>query len=383
MTPPSLEDHDAPSARTRRVRALARKESLQVLRDPSSLSIGVFLPVLLIIIFGYGLSFDPRDVRIAVVLEEPSQDASDLAAGFQLSSSFDARLVTSMARAQELMSARKVDGIFRIPQDFARRLAIGNAEVQVLVHGTDANRARLIDGYARGAIAQFGRRRAAERKSGLSSGRVEIVSRQWFNDANDSRMYLVPGLIVIIMTLVGALLTALVVAREYERGTLEAMFVTPVRPAELLLGKTIPYFLLGLIGLLLCLLSARFLFGVPFRGSVLVLAGSSILYLLVSLGAGLLVSSVLRSQFLASQIILIGTFLPAAMLSGAMFDIHDMPPALRALTRALPARYFVSLLQTIFLAGDLPRVIWPNAAVLAAVAALLLGAVRAVTRKKL
>jgi ABC-2 type transport system permease protein len=206
----------------------------------------------------------------------------------------------------------------------------------------------------------------------IMSGPVVVQSRLWFNEANESRYFLVPGLIVLIMTLIGAFLTSLVVAREWERGTMEALFVTPVRPDEILAGKTIPYFVLGMVGLVLCLLAAKFLFHVPFRGSLAVLSGVSILYLLVALGIGLLISSAIKSQFVASQVALLVTFLPALMLSGFLFDLSSMP-----------ARYYVTLLQTIFLAGDIWPVILPNAAVLAGMAGVLLLLTRRTIQKKL
>jgi ABC-2 type transport system permease protein len=185
------------------------------------------------------------------------------------------------------------------------------------------------------------------------------------------------------MTLIGAFLTSLVVAREWERGTMEALFVTPVRPDEILLGKTIPYFALGMIGLVLCLLGAKFLFHVPFRGSVTLLAAVSMLYLLVALAIGLLISSTVKSQFVASQIALLVTFLPAVMLSGFLFDLRSMPALVRVITYILPARYYVALLQTIFLAGDIWAVILPDAAVLAGMAILFFFLTRRVTQKKL
>jgi ABC-2 type transport system permease protein len=179
------------------------------------------------------------------------------------------------------------------------------------------------------------------------------------------------------------MLTALVMAREWERGTLEALFVTPVRVDEILLGKTLPYFGLGMVGLALCILAAKFLFDVPFRGSVWVLAGTSMLYLLVALGTGLLISSAVKSQFVASQATLLVTFLPALLLSGFLFDLRSMPAAVRLITYALPARYYVALLQTIFLTGDVWHVIVPQATVLAGMAAVLLLLARVATRKQL
>lgn len=368
--------------KTRRVWSLVKKEARQVVRDPSSIAIGIVMPVVLILLFGYGLSLDVTNAPVAVVLEDTSPAATELAASFRLSPYFDARLMTSMGEARELMLARKVDGIVRIRPDFGRRLSQGDAEVQVLVHGVDANHARIVQSYAQGAVGQWAARRGAEGKE-ILTGPVIVQSRLWFNETNESRYFLVPGLIVLIMTLIGALLTSLVMAREWERGTLEALFVTPVRPEEILLGKTIPYFILGMIGFVLCLLAAKFLFYVPFRGSLIVLTGASTLYLLVALAIGLLISSAVKSQFVASQITVLVTFLPAVMLSGFLFDLRSMPAAVRMMTYLLPARYYVTLLQTIFLAGDIWAVILPNAAVLAGMMIVLLWLTRRITQKKL
>ena len=372
------------AAKARRVRALVVKETRQVVRDPSSIAIGVVLPIILILLFGYGLSLDVRNVPVAVVLEESSPNALELVAGFQLSPYFHAQITHSMPPAEKLMLEHKVDAIVRIPPDFARQVNSGHAEVQVLLHGGDANRARIIQGYVQGALAAWNARQAAEGKSvGGAGGSAVVQLRLWFNDANESRYFLVPGLIVLVMTLIGALLTAMVMAREWERGTLESLFVTPVRSDEILLGKTIPYFLLGLIGLVLCILSAKYLFHVPLRGTLPVLLAASILYVLVALGVGLLISSAVKNQLIASQLSMLATFMPALMLSGFLFDLPSMPAAIRVITFALPARYYVTLLQTIFLAGNVWSVIVPNMAVLAGMVALLGLGTRAVTRKRL
>jgi ABC-2 type transport system permease protein len=254
--------------------------------------------------------------------------------------------------------------------------------MQVLVNGTDSNHARIVQGYAQGAIGQWAARRAAEGRA-VNIGPVTVDDRLWFNEANDSHYFLVPGLIVLVMTLIGAFLTAMVMAREWERGTLEALFVTPVRVDEILLGKIIPYFAQGMIGLVLCLLAAKFLFHVPIRGSVWLLAITSMLYLLVALSIGLVISSLTKSQFVASQITLLATFLPAMMLSGFLFDLRSMPTPVRLITYAMPARYYVALLQTLFLAGDVWGVILPNAVVLTGMAIALLVLARLVTQKKL
>jgi len=210
------------------------------------------------------LSLDVRNVPVALVLEDSSRPARELAARFELSKYFNAQRVNSMERARDLMLERKVDAIVRVRPDFARRLSLGQAEVQILAHGVDANRARIIQRYAEGAVGQWVAVRGAD-GGGLSAGPVTVESRLWFNEATDSRYFLVPGLIVLIMTLIGAMLTALVMAREWERGTLEALFVTPVRTGEILLGKTIPYFVLGMAGFALCVLAAKFLFDSIYR----------------------------------------------------------------------------------------------------------------------
>ena len=365
-----------------RLRALIRKETRQLLRDRSNLMVGIFLPLMLILIFGYGLSFDVRNVPIAIVLDEPSPLANDVVAGFYLSPYFSPVPLTSMHDAQRLMRERKVDAIVQLRGEFARDLAAGNARIQVLVNGVDANRARVLQAYAQGALAQWAVRRAAEGMPGTAPG-VSVEPRLWFNEANTSTWFLVPGLIVLIMTLIGALLTALVMAREWERGTLEALFVTPVHVTEILISKIVPYFVVGMIGLALCLLAARFLFEVPIRGSLLLILLCSMLYLLVALGMGLLVSAAVKNQFLAAQIALVVSFLPAMMLSGFIFDLRSVPVVVYAVSRVLPATYYVEALQTLFLAGDVGWLIAKDCAVLAVAAFLLLFFARLKTRKEL
>lgn len=369
-------------AKLRRILALIRKEGFQVLRDPSSFAIGIVLPIILILLYGYGVSLDVKHVPVAVVVEAPSPDASELMAGFRLSPYFEVTPVNSIAAADELMLQRKVDGVVFVREDFARNARIGAAPVQLVVHGTDANRGRIMLAYAEGALGALDARRASEGRP-IAAGPVLVESRLWFNDANDSRYFLVPGLIVLVMTLMGATLTAMVMAREWERGTLEALFVTPVRPDELLIGKIVPYFLLGLVGLAICVAASRVLFHVPLRGSVLVLALAAMLYLLMSLAMGLWISAALKSQFLASQISQIVTFLPATMLSGFIYDLRSVPAVIRVISYGVPARYFVTLLKTIYLAGDVWSVILPNAAMLGVFAAAFLLITRRYIRKSL
>jgi ABC-2 type transport system permease protein len=316
-------------------------------------------------------------------MEDASPAATDLAAGFLHSPYFNARAATSMAEARRLIAAREVSGVIHLQSDFARGLSQARGRAQIIVLGIDANTARIIQNYSQGVIQQWMARRAAEGHPLPVGASATVQSRLWFNEANDSHYFLVPGLIVLIMTQIGALLTALVMAREWERGTLEAIFVTPVRSGEILLSKMIPYFLLGMIGLALCILSAKFLFHVPFRGSIAILVVVSVLYLLVALAIGLLVSSITKNQFLSSIITLLISLLPALFLSGFLFDLRSEPFGIQVVSYVLPARYYVALLQTLFLAGDIWSVILSNAVVLAFMALVLIGATRAVLKKRL
>jgi ABC-2 type transport system permease protein len=367
-----------------RIRALTIKESRQLLRDKSNLMVGLFLPLLLILIFGYGLSFDVKNAPVALVTEDTSPVAQDVLSGFYLSPYFSPVPLVSMHAAVQLMRDRKIDAIVYVRQDFSRQLAAGNATVQVLVNGVDANRARVLQAFAQGAIGQWSAKRiAAGEGAAQHTSRVIVESRLWFNEANDSRYFLVPGLIVLIMTLNGSLLTSLVIAREWERGTLEALFVTPVQATEIVIAKIIPYFLVGLAGLVMCLLAAKFLFAVPIRGSLALIVLTSMLYLLVSLGTGLFVSAATKNQFLASQVALIVSFLPALMLSGFIFDLRSVPVVVRAISHVLPATYYVEALQTLFLAGNVASLLVKDLAVLVVAAVAFLTFARLKTRKEL
>jgi ABC-2 type transport system permease protein len=350
----------------------------QILRDPSSIAIGIVFPMMMILLFGYGLSLDINRVAVAIVDEDTSADSNALIGQIRLSPYFAVTVAHSMSEAQVLLLARKADGVLRIPSDFTRRAHLGNAQLQILVNGTDANQARIMQAYAAGPVALWSAARAA-----AGAGPVLLASRLWFNTNNDSHYFLVPGLIVLVMTIIGAFLTAMVVAREWERGTLEALFVTQVRAGEILVSKVIPYFALGMIGFMLCLLAGKFLFNVPLRGSLALLFLASAIYLLVALGIGLLVSTLVKSQFLASQLAMLLTFLPAMMLSGFLYDLRSMPAFVRGITYVLPARYAVALMQTLYLAGDVGSVIWPNLLVLTAMAATLLALTRFASRKLL
>lgn len=370
--------------RTRRLRALVRKESLEVLRDPGSMMVGIVLPLVLVLLFGYGLSLDIRDVNLAIITEHPSTMADEIRAGFTLSRTFHVTEMRDFPSAEQALGRGTVDGIVHFRADFERRLRQGNGEIQVTLDGTDPNKARIVLGYVQGVLAAAQARLQAEgRRLAVTTSAVPtVVQRVWYNPALDSRDFLVPGLTAIVMTLTGALLTALVMAREWERGTFESLYATQAAIGEIIVAKTVPYFGLGAVGFLCCVTSARFLFDVPFLGSYALLILGSGLYLLVSLGLGLLISSVTRNQFLATQIAVIVSFLPALMLSGFLFDLHSMPRPIQIFTLIIPARHYVTFVQTEFLAGTVGQVVFPAIGGLSLICVVIYAAIRRVNAKR-
>ena len=355
-----------------RMRGILRKETLQIRRDPSSIALAVVLPIVLLFIFGYGVSLDADNVPVAVVLEGKSPQAREVAARFSGSTFFRTWRAESLQEAEQALNSGLVEGIVHLHSDFASNLAQKKrARVQLIINGVDANRARLIQGYARGVLQEWGRIRLA-RGEPAAVPAIKVSQRIWFNEAAVSRNFLIPGLITLIMTLIGTLLTSLVVAREWERGTMEAILVTPLRRIDILLGKILPYFCLGMLGMVLSVVGGLTLFDVPFRGSILALAGLSSLFMLASLGFGLLLSSAIRVQFVAAQASIVAGFLPALFLSGLLFDLESTPQFIQVISHVVPARYFVAISHTLFMAGDEWSVLLPNGLALAFMAALFL-----------
>jgi ABC-2 type transport system permease protein len=366
-----------------RLRGLVRKEFLQVVRDPSSIGIAFLMPLVLLLLFGYGVSLDAEHVPIAVVVEQSDADTAGFLAVFRNNPYFAPVVMQDMRQAEEALMHHRVDGIIGLRAKFSRDLQRpGGAAVQVILNGVDANTARLVSGYVEGAWLNWMEQRSLSLGNPLTLP-IQVEQRVWFNSAVRSRNFLVPGLIAVIMTLIGALLTALVVAREWERGTMEALMVTPVAVHEILLGKLLPYFIMGMGGMGLSVAMAVWVFEVPLTGSLWVLTATSALFLLVALGMGLLLSSAARNQFVAGQAAIIVTFLPAFLLSGFIFDIDSMPTVVQGVTHLIAARYFVSILQTVFLAGNVWSVILPNALALVVFAVLFLGLSRKKSRKRL
>jgi ABC-2 type transport system permease protein len=366
-----------------RLRGLMRKEFLQVLRDPSSLGIAFLLPVTLLLLFGYGVSLDAENVPIALVVENPTAETASLWGAFGQSPYFDPHYTHGMHAALQALAAHRVDAVLYLREDFSANLrGPGDASMQLILNGVDANTARIVSGYVEGVTANW-LADAAARRGQAATAPVRIEPRIWFNANLRSRNFLVPGLIAVIMTLIGALLTALLMAREWERGTMESLMVTPVAMREIIIGKIVPYFILGMGGMAVSVIMAVWQFDVPLRGSPWVLLMGTSLFLLTALGMGLLISTVARVQFAAGQIAIVATFLPAFILSGFIFDINSMPQPIRIITYLIPARYFVAILQTVFLAGDVWPVILPNSLALLLMAAVFIGLTRRKARKRL
>lgn len=355
-----------------RMRGFIRKEYLQIKRDPSSILLAIVMPIVLLFLFGYGVSLNPTNVPIAIVTADKSVVVSDLTARFNLSPNFKPEYVNTLAEAEDLLKKGEVDGFLHIREDFTSDLLRdGRSSLQIIVNGVDANRARLIQGYAQGAIQKWSQLRQAHGEQSAFKG-VQVKSRIRFNDANESRNFLVPGLVALIMTLIGALLTALVIAREWERGTMEAILVTPLRLHEFLLGKVVPYYLLGMLGMLISVAGAVWIFDVPLRGSFLLLLLLSSIFMIASLGLGLAISAAVRVQFVAAQVSLVAGFLPAFFLSGLLFDLESTPRIIQVLSHIIPARYFVEISHTLFLAGNIGAVLWPASLSLLLMAFVLL-----------
>jgi len=338
-----------------RLWGMIRKESLQILRDPSSIAIAFVMPVVLLFLFGYGVSLDAKHIPVGIVIEQPDTATQSLAGAFERSEFFRPMHFDAIQSAQQALDEREIEGIVWLRSNFSARLLAGHeSPIGVIINGVDSNQANITQGYIQGTwLAWLGQ--YAESRGQPLPMPVSLEQRVWFNAALSSRLFLVPGLIAIIMTLIGSLLTAMVVAREWERGTMEALMVTPLHRGEVLAGKLIPYFVLGMGGMLFSVALAVWQFDVPLRGSFWLLMISSALFMLVALAIGLLISIVSKNQFVAGQLAIIVTFLPAFILSGFLFDINSMPVWIQLITHLVPARYFVAILQTLFLAGD----VWP------------------------
>ena len=372
------------SASFRRVRALCLKETLQIIRDPSSNLIAFVLPVVMLFIFSYGVSLDSSAVRIGLVLEDSGREARHFADSLYGTPYLNVTTSLSRREIEQAMTEGRIRGFVVVPGDFSGKMlrSTDTAPLQVVTDGSDPNTASLLQNYVRGAWLGWLLQRAAERGTELPAD-ITIESRFWYNPNALSRNYLIPGSITIIMSVIGSLLTSLVVAREWERGTMEVLLASPVTRVEFLLSKFLPYYALGILSLFLCVGVSSYILQVPFRGSLLVLWLIGSLFLASSLGIGLLLSTLFRNQFNAAQAALYAGFLPALMLSGFIFEIRSMPAIIRMVTYVIPARYFVTAMQTLFQAGNVWSVLVSSGLLLLLAAAFFIGLTALKTRRRL
>lgn len=368
----------------RRILGLVRKETRQALRDPSSILVAAVLPLILLFLFGYGVTFDPRFFTVGLVVEQPTPETGSFTVALSNSRYFKIDVARDRRTFEADLVSGDIHGIIVLPADFAEHAYRGErAPIQVIVDGSDPNTADLVRNYVQLLWANWLEQESISRGQPLLRAAVGLQPQVWFNPEISSRNYLVPGSVAIILTLIGALLTALIVAREWERGTMEALLATPIGIVELLIGKLVPYFLLGMGSMVLSVATAVFLFGVPFRGSFVVLALVSAFFIWAALGQGLLISTVTRNQLVAAQASIMSAFLPAFYFSGFVFEIDSMPWPLQLISYTVPARYFVSTLQTLFLAGDIWSVIFPDLLGLAVIAGGFFALTALTTRTRL
>ncbi|MGK6356740.1 ABC transporter permease [Sphingomonas sp. DT-207] len=368
----------------RRLAALSRKEGAQILRDPSTFLIAFVLPMILLFLFGYAVSLDSTRTRVAVVLQDSSAPALRLAQAYQRSAYFDVTMARSVAGVRDRMVDGNLRAIIVIPSDFGDGVKRGKAPpIQIITDGSQPNTANFAAAYGEGVRASWAAAEGLERNPRAAQPPVSVSTRYWYNPELMSRYFLVPGSIANVMTMVGTLLTALVVAREWERGTMEAMMATPISMAEFIASKVIPYFLLAQVSMALCAVIGVWVFGVPFRGSVLTLFAISSAFLMPALGLGLFISAATKNQFVASQIALLSAFLPTFLLSGFIYEIGSMPWPIQALTYLVPARYLIPALQSVFLAGDQWGLILPNIGIMLCFGALFFLLSFRVTRRSL
>jgi ABC-2 type transport system permease protein len=339
-----------------RLFAMARKEAVQLRRDPRSLTLAFLLPLFLVVFFGYAITLDVEDIPLGVADQDRSPASRQFIEAFHAAGYFEIAFVGDRPLDRLLLSGAAT-AVLIVPPGFARDLAAGrNAAVQFLVDGSDANTATIALGYAdaitarhSSAITLQGRRITAP---------VRAETRVWYNPELESRNMIVPGLIAVIMSIIGALLTVLTIAREWERGTMEALASTPVHRLEVVLGKLLPYLVIGVVDVSVTIAASIMLFDVPFRGSIGLLFGLTLLFLVGVLGVGCAISAALKSQVLATQAAMVSTLLPAVLLSGFLFDIAGMPSVVRAFTYTVPARYYIVITRGVFLKDAGLDVLW-------------------------
>jgi ABC-2 type transport system permease protein len=363
----------------RRLWAIARKEAIQLRRDSRSLALAFALPAALLLLFGYAISLDVRNIDLAVLDRSQSQPSRRLVDAFVASGYF--RISAHLARdadVRRVLDRGEARLVLVIPPDFARVPADGPRSVQLLLDGSDANTATIAQNYAEAIMTRF-----AAHLGGARASPIDTRMRIWYNETLESRNMIVPGLIAVIMSIIAAMLTALTIAREWERGTMEQLAATPVGRTEVVLGKLLPYVAIGVIDVTAAIVAGLLIFGVPLRGNVVLLGALTLLFLVAALAWGIFVSAALKTQMLATQAAILSTYLPALLLSGFIFSIPAMPWILRVITLAVPARYYIVITRGIFLKGVGLGVLWHDVLALIAFAIVAIGLALRAFRKEL
>ncbi len=367
-----------------RLLAMARKEWIQLRRDTRSMILAFVLPLFLLLFFGYAITWDVDDIPLAVLDLDRTRASRELIDALE-SSGYIIVLeqLTAASEVEGRLVGDRVLGVLTIPPGYAADLAAPGraAPVQLLLDGSDANTSTIALNYADAIISRHGARVALQGRSFQLP--VTLESRAWYNPDLESRHMIVPGLIAVIMSIIAAMLTALTIAREWERGTMEQLASTPVSRLEVVLGKLLPYLAIGLFDVAVTVAAGMLIFGTPQNGSVLLLAGLTLLFLIGALGLGIFISAAVKSQVLATQIAMVSTYLPAVLLSGFLFDIASMPVVLRGVTFLVPARYFVTVTRGVFLKGVGAEVLWLQAVLMLVYAVLGLGLATRAFRKEL
>ncbi len=347
----------------KRVNAIARKEFIQIIRDYRSLGLAIFIPVLLLMLFGFALTLDVDNVPMIIWNQDKSQASADFILNFKNSRYFKiVGYFDNYTELQDYIDRSKAMMAMVIPKDFSKFIRSNQpAPLQVLVDGSDSNTATIAMGYVNSVVSKYNVDLIEKSLSKIGvkdSAIIDLRPRDWFNEDLKSRNYIIPGLIAVIMMIIAAQLTSITVAREWEKGTMEQLISTPVRRGELIIGKFIPYFIIGFFDLLVAVAMAQFVFNVPLKGDLILLLVLSSIFLAGALAQGLYFSIVAKNQRLATQLAILSTFLPTFLLSGFVYPIYNMPKIIQIITYALPARYFITILKGIYLKGEGLSFLW-------------------------
>jgi ABC-2 type transport system permease protein len=369
--------------------AIARKELFHIFRDWRSLGLVILMPVLLMLLFGYAVSLDVKKVPMAVLDRDKSQESLSFIHRFSASSYFHLRFFAQDEKeVKRLIDRGKVKMGLVLPWDFSKKIKAGRkATVQVLLDGSDSNTANIILTYVQGVARDYNLEKTFLKIEQLGGQRlhppIEGRPRIWFNEELESKNYFIPGLVAVIMSIIGVLLTGQVIVREWEQGTMELLISTPVRKEELIVGKLFPYFFLGLLDLSLAVLMGKWVFEVPFRGSITLLFLLSCIYIIVALALGMTISTVAKTQILANQMAMVIGFLPTFLLSGFTFVIANMPFWLQLITYGIAPRYYVTILKEVFLKGADMSFLWIETLVLIGLAIVGIGVATKSFKKEL